>query len=111
MPHKTILIQSDVLGRDNDELGQLLMSNFLRLLVDSREKPAAIIFFNTGVRLVGEGSWALGHLQDLEKEGVEVLACSTCLDFFNLTDKLRVGKPTNMMKTIETMLTTETVCL
>ena len=111
MQHKTILIQSDVLGRDNDELGQLLMSNFLRLLVDSKEKPAVIMFWNTGVRLVVEGSWALGHLQDIEKQGVEILACGTCLDYFELTDKLRVGKHTNMMKTIETMLTTETVCL
>jgi intracellular sulfur oxidation DsrE/DsrF family protein len=69
------------------------------------------MFWNTGVRLVGEGSWALGHLKDLEKEGVEVLACSTCLDYLELTEKQKVGKPTNMLKTIETMLTTEMVCL
>ena len=111
MPSKTILIQSETLGRGNEELGEMLMANFLWLLGESREKPAALLFWNTGVRLVCEGSWALGHLKDLEKQGIEILACGTCLDYFELADKLKVGKPTNMLKTIESMLTTDMVCL
>ena len=111
MPSKTILVQSDVLGRGNDELGQLLMANFLRLLGESQEKPATIIFWNTGVRLVCEGSWALNHLRTLEEQGIEILACRTCLDFFELTEKQKVGQPTNMLKSIESMLTTDMVCL
>jgi selenium metabolism protein YedF len=108
---KTILIQSDVIGRGNDEIGQLLMSNFLRLLGESKEKPATLIFWNTGVRLVGEGSWALGHLKALEKQGVEILACRTCLDYFELTDRILVGLPTSMDKIIHSMLTSDMVCL
>jgi len=111
MKSKTILIQSDVLGRGNDELGQLLMANFLRLLGESKEKPSALIFWNTGVRLVSEGSWALEHLKALENQGVDILACRTCLEYFELTDKVKVGKPTNMLKTIESMLTSDMVCL
>jgi selenium metabolism protein YedF len=111
MKSKTILIQCDVLGRGNDELGQLLMSSFLRLLAESKEKPAALLLWNTGVRLVCEGSWALGHLTDLEKQGVEILACRTCLDFFELTDKQTVGKPTNMLKTIDALLNADMICL
>jgi selenium metabolism protein YedF len=111
MAAKTILIQSDVLGRGNDELGMMLMSKFLDLLNDSPEKPASLVFWNTGVKLVAEGSWALAHLKKLEKQGVEVLACGTCLDFFKLTDKLKVGKPTNMVKSIDSMLHTDIVCL
>jgi selenium metabolism protein YedF len=111
MKSKTILIQSDVLGRGNDELGMTLMSNFLRLLGESKEKPATLVFLNTGVRLACAGSWALGHLKDLEKQGIEILACGTCLDFFELADKLQVGKPTNMEKMIEHMMSTDTVCL
>ena len=111
MKSKTILIQSDVLGRGNDELGQLLMANFLRLLGESKEKPAALVFWNTGVRLVAEGSWALAHLKTLEAQGIEILACRTCLDFFELTDKMAVGKPTNMAKSIESMMASEMVCL
>jgi selenium metabolism protein YedF len=111
MPSKTILIQSEVLGTGNDELGMLLMANFLRLLGESKEKPAALVFWNTGVRLVCEGSWALAHLKKLEEQGVEMLACTTCLEYFDLTDKLKVGKPTNMLKSIHSMLTSDMVCL
>jgi selenium metabolism protein YedF len=111
MPSKTILIQSDVLGRGNDELGMLLMANFLRLLGESKEKPAALVFWHAGVRLVCEGSWALGHLKNLEEQGVEILACTTCLEYFDLVDKLKVGKPTTMLKSIHSMLNSDMVCL
>jgi selenium metabolism protein YedF len=111
MPSKVILIQSGVLGRGDDELGMLLMANFLRLLGESRDKPAALVFWNTGVRLVCEDSWALGHLKKLEEQGVEILACTTCLEYFELTDKLMVGKQTTMLKSIHSMLSSEMVCL
>ena len=111
MPSKVILIQSEVLGRGDDELGMMLMSNFLRLLEESPDKPAQLVFWNTGVRLVCEGSWALEHLKTLEEQGVEMLACTTCLDHFDLMDKLKVGKPTTMVKSIELMLNSDMVCL
>ncbi len=111
MSSKTFLIQSEVLGRGNDELGELIMSNFLRLLVESPDKPAALIFWNTGVKLVCEGSWALAHLKKLEEQGVEILACSTCLEYFDLTEKIKVGKTTNMVKSIATLLQENVVCL
>ncbi len=111
MPSKTILIQSEVLGHGNDEIGELLMANFLRLLGESPDKPAALIFWNTGVRLVCEGSWALGHLKKLEEQGIEILACTTCLEYFDLTERLKVGKPTNMSKSIHSILTSDMVCL
>jgi selenium metabolism protein YedF len=111
MSSKKILIQSEVLGRGNDGLGELIMSNFLRLMVESPDKPAALVFWNTGVKLVCEGSWALVHLKKLEEQGVEILACSTCLDYFDLTDKLKVGKTTNMVKSIATLLNDDVVCL
>ena len=111
MPSKVILIQSEGLGRGNDELGEILMSNFLRLLEESQDKPAQLIFWNTGVRLVCEGSWALEHLKELEEQGVEILVCRTCLEFFNLGEKLKVGKPTTMPESIEAILNSDMVCL
>jgi selenium metabolism protein YedF len=111
MPGKTILIQSEVLGCGNDELGEIIMSNFLTKLAESQEKPASILFWNTGVKLVAQGSWALGHLKKLEQRGVEILACATCLEFFGLTDKMAVGKPTNMVKVVQSILTTDMVFL
>jgi selenium metabolism protein YedF len=111
MEPEVILIQSEFLGRGEDELGMMLMSNFLRLLEESEEKPEKMLFWNTGVRLVCEGSWALEHLKTLETGGIEILACRTCLDYFELSDKQAVGKPTNMAATIKSMMNSRMVCL
>jgi selenium metabolism protein YedF len=111
MSDKTILITSEVLGRGNDELGLLLMSRFLASLEESRDKPAGLLFMNTGVRLVAEGSWALTHLKKLEQQGVKILACGTCLDFFELKDRIKAGKPTTMPDTVALLLSSDTVCL
>lgn len=111
MAPKTFLIQSQGLGRGEDQLGLMLMANFLRLLGESAEKPAKLIFWNTGVRLVCEGSQVLDHLKRLETQGIELAACSTCLEYFGLMDKIKVGKPTTMVKSVQSMLNTETVSL
>ena len=111
MSSKVILIQSEVLGRGEDELGELIMSNFLSKLAESPDKPASLVFWNTGVKLACEGSWALVHLKKLEEQGVEILACATCLEYFDLTDKQKVGKTTNMVKSIDAMMNSDMVCL
>ena len=111
MQSKVFLIQSEGLGKGDDPLGTMLMANFLRLLGESTEKPETLVFWNTGVRLVCEDSYALGHLKRLEDQGVEILACTTCLEYFDLVDKLKVGKPTTMVKSIQSILNSEIVCL
>jgi selenium metabolism protein YedF len=111
MGKKIFLIQSEGLGRGEDKLGSLLMANFLRLLGESKEKPESLVFWNTGVRLVCEGSKVLEHLKRLEAQGVTILACTTCLEYFDLVDKMAVGKPTTMVKSIEAMLSGNIVTL
>jgi selenium metabolism protein YedF len=111
MAKKTFLIQSEGLGRGEEQLGSLLMANFLRLLGESKEKPDTIIFWNTGVRLVCEGSKAVDYLKRLEEQGVTILACTTCLEYLELTDKMRVGKPTTMVKSIESMYSGDIITL
>ena len=111
MRPKTFLIQSEGLGRGDEQLGSMLMANFLRLLCENQDKPSSMIFWNTGVRLACEGSPVLHRLKQLEEQGVEVLACTTCLEHFELTDKLAVGKPTNMLKSIHAMLSSDFVSL
>ena len=111
MQSKVILIQSERLGKGDDQLGTMLMANFLRLLGESKDKPETLVFWNTGVRLVCEDSYVLGHLKRLEDQGVEILACTTCLEYFDLVDKLKVGKPTTMVKSIQSILNSEIVCL
>ncbi len=111
MPSKVFLIQSEGLGRGDDSLGKLLMANFLRLLGESAAKPKALVFWNGGVRLVCEGSEVLEHLKKLAAQGVEISACTTCLEYFDLAEKLKVGKPTTMLKSIQAMMSSDTICL
>ena len=109
MSNKVVLIQSEGLGRGDDKLGHMLMANFLRLMGENGEKPGTIVFWNTGVKLACEGSRMLDYLQKLERQGVTILSCTTCLEYFDLADKLRVGKPTNMMASIQSMMGNEVV--
>jgi len=111
MDSKTMLVQSEGLGRGDDSLGSILIANFLRLIGDSEDKPRSIVFWNTGVRLVCDGSKVLDHIKRLEGQGIEILACTTCLEYFDLADKLAVGKPTTMMKSIQSMFDSDIISL
>ena len=111
MKSKVILVQSEGLGRGDDSLGLMLMANFLRLLGESEDKPGGIIFWNAGVRLVCEGSKVLEHVKRLEDQGVEILVCSTCLEYFDLMDRLAVGKRTTMVNSIKSILDDDIVSL
>ncbi len=108
---KVIIIQSETLGRGDDTLGTILMANFLRLSGDSEKKPEKSILWNAGIKLVCEGSKVLDHMEKLENRGVEILACTTCLEYFDLKDKQLVGKPTTMAKSIEAMMNHDVVSL
>ena len=111
MTHKVFLIQSEGLGRGDEHLGSMLMANFLRLLGESQDKPGSLIFWNAGVRLLCQGSPVLNRLKQLKEQGVELLACTTCLEHFDLMDKLAIGKPTTMATSIQSMLSCDVVGL
>jgi len=100
-----ILIGSDTLGRgDNPQLGSLLMHSFLNTLGAFNSRPSSIIFMNDGVKLVTEDSTAIGELKQLEEQGVEILACGTCLSYLKLADRLAVGRVSNMYDLADIML-------
>ena len=94
---KTVtLITSDRLGDGPEELGRLLMKNYLITLLDMPRQPDRIFFLNTGVLLATEGSEALEALERLAASGVELLSCGVCLDFFHRKEKVRAGGVTTM---------------
>lgn len=99
-----LFISSQFLGQGGESLGSLLMHSFLNTLGALAERPESIIFMNSGVRLVVEGSAVLGELRQLESQGVEIMACGTCLSRLELTDKLAVGSVSNMYTLADTML-------
>lgn len=98
-----ILFGTDKLGEGSDELGNILMKGYIYTLTESIPFPSALLFLNNGVRLTVEGSPVLDDLRKLQSEGVEILSCGTCLDFYNLKDKLSVGEVTNMYTIVEKM--------
>jgi selenium metabolism protein YedF len=72
-------------------------------LVENEVMPRTIVFVNSGVKLACEGSKVLEHLMIMEKKGVEILSCGTCLDYYKLKEKLCVGQVTNMYTILEKM--------
>lgn len=100
-----IFLGSDIIGRgENYALGSLLMQSFLHTIGGFKTGPATIIMMNNGVKLATSDSLALGELQQLENQGVEILACGTCLDRLGLMDKVAVGQVSNMYTIAETMM-------
>ena len=96
-----VAIGADHVGEGSDELGQALMKGFLFALTMQDKTPSTILFFNGGARLTCVGSDSLEDLHKLEDQGVEILTCGTCLDFYCLKDKLAVGSVTNMYDIVE----------
>jgi len=99
-----LTIVSDTLGGGDDELGQLLIRGFFHALGEVTPTPNTIVFFNSGVKLVVESSPVLEVLQALCGQGIEILACGTCLGYFGLKDKVAVGQVSNMYAIAETLL-------
>jgi len=104
--HSSVLfIGSDVIGTgENYELGALLMQRFLHEVGGHRFKPETIIFMNNGVKLVTDNSLVIGELKQLENQEVDILACGTCLSSLQLTDKVSVGKVSNMSDITDILL-------
>jgi selenium metabolism protein YedF len=92
------------MGRGDEELGHILIRGFFHTLGEVEPLPDTIIFLNSGVKLVVEGSPVLGDLVALCEQGIEVLACGTCLGHYGLKEKVAVGEVSNMYTIAETML-------
>jgi selenium metabolism protein YedF len=99
-----IVIASDRLGDGPDELGRLLLKNFIITLIELEKQPEKIIFVNSGVLLTTEGSELLEPLGKLLNAGVDILSCGVCLDYYRIREKLAVGEVTNMYTIAESML-------
>ncbi len=91
-----VFVPSDCFGRGPAELGERLMGAFFHALLEVEPKPDMIIFMNQGVQLAVEGSRVLDDLRALAAQGVEILACGACLGYFELTERLAVGRVSNM---------------
>jgi selenium metabolism protein YedF len=104
-----ILITGDQFGTGDEDLGKLLITTFINTLVDAQSRPSKMIFINRGVMLTTEGSRVLDTLQQLEREGVQIFSCGTCLNHYQMKEKLMVGQVGNMLDTANSLLSADKV--
>ena len=99
-----VFIDGETVGRGSEELGQILMRSFLITLKELNPLPWRIIFINGGVKLAADESPFLDPLSNLLTLGVEILCCGTCLDYYKLKEKLKVGRISNMFEITSSFL-------
>ena len=104
-----VSIHSETIGNGSKELGSTLMKSFLFSLSEQEQLPEKILFYNGGAKLTAEGSPVLQDLQAMASDGVELLTCGICVEFFTLEDKLMVGEVTNMYRIVELQSSYKTV--
>ena len=99
----TVVLSANTMGSGDVKLGTALMKAFVFSLTKQDRLPDTILCYNSGAYLTCEGADTLEDLKLMEAEGVTVLTCGTCLDFYGLKEKLAVGGITNMYDIVERM--------
>ena len=98
-----VVLSSNQMGQGSEELGEILMKGFVFALTELDELPSTVLLYNSGVKLSTQGSKSIDALKTLQAQGVEILSCGTCLNYYDLADKLEVGEVTNMYFIVEKM--------
>jgi selenium metabolism protein YedF len=98
-----VVLSSCRIGEGDEELGKKLMKSFFRALHDLDRLPKKILFYNSGVRLATIDSDVINDIKDLERMGVEILLCSTCVDHYGIGDLVAAGNLSNMFAFAEIM--------
>ena len=108
---KRVFIVTDRIGRGDDELGRLLMKNFLYSLARNADKPASVMLMNEAVRLACTGSNSLDDLALLVESDVAVKVCGTCLDFLGIKGDLAVGEVGTMPDSVAALLSSDVLTI
>lgn len=98
------VISGNTMGTGEEALGKILIKAFIFALSKQDKLPDTMIFYNSGAFLTCEGSESLEDLKAMEAEGVKIMTCGTCLDFYGLKEKLSVGSVSNMYEIVETQM-------
>ena len=104
-----MVLSAKTMGTGEEKLGKALMKAFVFALTKQDTLPETILCYNTGAYLTCEGADTLEDLKLLESEGVTILTCGTCLDFYGLKERLSVGGVTNMYDIVERMASATTI--
>lgn len=101
---KRVLVATDSVGSGSEELGRILMKNFIYSLARAEQSPECVMLMNGGVRLACTGSESLDSLKLMAENGVTIKVCGTCLDFLGLKDTLEVGEVGTMPDAVAALL-------
>jgi selenium metabolism protein YedF len=101
MKSKVILVSSDKLGEGDAQLGESVLETFFTILKQREELPHAVFCMNRGVFTLTDESFVSVHLKELANKGVSIFACKTCVDHYELEDKLSIGTISSMAHFIE----------
>jgi len=104
-----VVIGSDTMGNGADELGKILIKSFIYSLTALEIPPTHMIFLNSGALLTSNEANTIDDIRSLEEKGTAVLTCGTCVNFYNLQDKLAVGVIGNMYEIAEIMASADKV--
>jgi intracellular sulfur oxidation DsrE/DsrF family protein len=109
MKNTVILVTNNGMGKADDRLQQSLFAKYIELIQQNDGLPAAFCFYTDGVKLICEGSPVIEALKELEAKNVRLIVCSTCLNYFNLQDKIQLGIVGGMGDIIEAQMKAEKV--
>lgn len=102
--NKVVVISSSAMGQGDDKLGATLLKGFIYAVSQQDVLPKTMLFYNGGAKVTCEESPSIEDLKSLEAQGVEILTCGTCLNFYGLSEKLQVGGVTNMYDIVDKMM-------
>jgi selenium metabolism protein YedF len=91
-----VAVTSEKMGSGDDELGAKLMVTFFRTLVMVEPAPDSVVFYNSGVKLAMDDSPVLDFIKELMAKGTSVYLCTTCINHFNIKDRLPAGSFSDM---------------
>ncbi len=91
------------MGQGDSKLGRKLLMTFLKKLSESNTKIDVVGCVNSGVYLTTDGSKVIDSMYKLEAKGAKIATCGTCLEYFELNDKLLIGEIGTMDETVKIM--------
>jgi hypothetical protein len=111
MREKVILLGSENCGTGDSDMGYEIMMQLLEALPERKDRPAAIVMWNTAVNLLAGGSPAISRLKKIEEKGVKILAGRLCAGELCIADKIAVGKMASMGEILDLLLNYEVISL
>lgn len=106
---KTVVLNSDIMGGESRELGEMLIGSFLRKLCATEKKPDYIVLYHSGVKLIAKESPVIDAFEILSKNGVDVMACGTCVSYYQLNSKIGAGRVGSMQEIVNLLMTSDVV--